>query len=85
MAHFSVPSISSLAEVVQRRVAALRASLYLHCIQARAGSLTTTLSTQRLLLHMASSYMNERLPDQLDQILRIAAAHSDEILEAAYD
>ena len=34
---------------------------------------------------MASSYMNERLPEQLDQILRIAAAHSDEILEAAYD
>jgi len=33
---------------------------------------------------MASSYMDERLPGQLDQILRIAAAHSDEILEAAY-
>ena len=34
---------------------------------------------------MASSYMDERLPGQLDQILRIAAAYSDEILEAAYD
>ena len=33
---------------------------------------------------MASSYMDERLPGQLDQILRIAATHSDEILEAAY-
>ena len=85
MAHLVVPSISSLAEIIQRRVAELRDSLSVHCLQARAESLSSTLGTRRLLLHMASSYMDERLPGQLDQILRIAAAHSDEILEAAYD
>ena len=83
--HLTVPSISSLAVEVQRRVGALRDSLAQHCLHAGAESPSTTLSTVRLLLDMASSYMDGRLQDQLDQILRIASAYSDEILQDAFD
>ena len=83
--HLSVPSISSLALEVQRVVGLYQSSLRSHCLRAEAGGPTVALSTVRSLLAAASDYMDGKLQDDLDQVLRIASTCSDEILDDATD
>ena len=83
--HLSVPSISSLAMEVQRVVRLYTSSLAPHCLHAGVGSPTAALSTVRSLLAAASDYMDGKLQDDLDQVLRIASTCSDEILQDATD
>ena len=66
-------------------VGVFESSLAPHCLHARVGNPTVALSTVRSLLAAATDYMDGKLQDDLDQILRIASTCSDEILQDASD